>query len=266
MPIPVWSMKVKCQLSSRQVDPTNMTDTLHSIRVYPQVVVFQKRDASAKPPCDGPYDAGERDVVISDARIPHLLAHRKATSMMHQLSIDTNVSIEKSFPQGHAPLTRFEETLIHGENVARKRDARVEWIYDDILATRDRLTIRNVLALGTFMSGSAQALRDVFQKATMWTVDIAPLPDHLRDRMAKVQGDVTDPQTFADVPRCQIIWDDASHAPRQQLATFNLLWSTYLEPGGFYVIEGLEQQFQHPKDKPNVFDFIEKSILEYIRK
>jgi hypothetical protein len=50
-------------------------------------------------------------------------------------------------------------------------------------------------------------------------------------------GDVTDPATFAGwLLECDLIIDDASHRPEDQLASFWLLWPS-LAAGGWYAIE-----------------------------
>eukprot|EP00798_Chlamydomonas_sp_ICE-L_P029465 gene29468-5811_t len=102
--------------------------------------------------------------------------------------------------------------------------------------------VKSILEIGVFSGASVQAFADFFPKAAVVGLDITL--DNVvfgRDdpRVTFVKGDGTNSR-FAEClgVHFDIILDDASHLPEDQVATLDA-FSPFLNPGGLFVIEDI---------------------------
>jgi len=104
-----------------------------------------------------------------------------------------------------------------------------------------RAKLRAILELGIRTGASLKMWRDYFPAATVYGVDVQPSPS-LGNRIVTTRGDLRDFRCYAPLAGRQydLIVDDASHKPDQQMLSLALLWPT-LRPGGIYVIEDVQE-------------------------
>jgi predicted O-methyltransferase YrrM len=115
-------------------------------------------------------------------------------------------------------------------------------LYERLLE-RHRDTAKNVLEIGVYSGASCCAFADYFKGALVDGIDITLAnvlekhARHARTRYRRLDG--TDP----DTPRAlgnlyDVILDDASHAPDDQVRSLDL-FAPYLRRGGTYIIEDI---------------------------
>nr|WP_294520181.1 hypothetical protein [uncultured Rhodopila sp.] len=113
--------------------------------------------------------------------------------------------------------------------------------YDGLFA-RHRRERFNFIEIGVFNSASLATWRSYFENAAIVGVDIQDQPgSHAEDGIIVEVGSRDDPGFLYDLARRyppRIISDDGSHRSQHVLFTFETLFPA-LEPGGYYLIEGL---------------------------
>jgi hypothetical protein len=105
---------------------------------------------------------------------------------------------------------------------------------------RIREAVKNFLEIGVLHGNSLRMWRDYFPSAKIFGIDIK-IDNFLEDdRISLHKGDSTDVRVaehFED-NSFDIIVDDASHIPQNQIITLCWFWSK-LKTGGFYFIEDI---------------------------
>lgn len=106
-----------------------------------------------------------------------------------------------------------------------------------------RCTARRVLEIGVYSGASVLAMADFFAGALVTGIDINLTHlrfgvDHPRITYRQLDG------THGDTPRLigdqwDVVLDDASHRPADQVAAFRSIGAT-VRPGGIYVIEDID--------------------------
>ena len=122
-------------------------------------------------------------------------------------------------------------------------------IYDkEIAHLRNRKKIK-ILEIGVKRGMSLKLWKDYFKNATVYGIDI--------DEKTKVLpypifiGSQNDVNFLKDVGKSgpfDLIVDDGSHIPKDQLASFNTLWP-FVTSKGYYVIEDMHWNYRTDKDK-----------------
>lgn len=119
-------------------------------------------------------------------------------------------------------------------------------VYEELFADR-RMDVKRFLEVGVRFGGSLRAWAEYFPNAEIWGIDNGAEggPVSLDDGRIHVRyADETKPETafkfFATGwQRFDIVVDDGHHHPYVQAAMFAMAWP-YVEPGGVYVIEDVE--------------------------
>lgn len=133
-------------------------------------------------------------------------------------------------------------------------------LYDELFMHM-RYTPVRILEIGFWRGRSARMFLEYFPRSVVHEVDIAPkwdcyerIPKSLRKRLKVWVADQGSPESLKmmlnDIAKSppnkdkrgvkpfDIILDDGSHDPKNQLTAFDVLWPQVAE-GGFYVIEDL---------------------------
>ncbi len=135
----------------------------------------------------------------------------------------------------------------HGTDKATITDNEFTYleIYETYLAP-PRAQAKAVLEFGVLWGKSLLTWAEYFPQAKIIGVDADPAcPDRVKhDRIEVITGNQTDKQLIEErlLPQgpFDLVVDDASHVPDDQVATFQLLWPAVAR-GGFYVVEDLGQ-------------------------
>lgn len=105
-----------------------------------------------------------------------------------------------------------------------------------------RLQVTDVLEIGIANGGSLQAFSEYFPRSNILGVDINPDFQISDERIWSLCGDQSDPKFLQIVGEqfgpFDIIVDDGSHRPQDQLLSLLYLWE-YLRPCGHYFIEDI---------------------------
>lgn len=110
--------------------------------------------------------------------------------------------------------------------------------YDSLL---DGMTPKTLLEIGIEVGGSLRMWRDYFPSATIIGIDINPKWIFHEDRIRTFICDPTKglKKEVADLAPFDIINDDGSHDPHDQINAFKVLYPL-LSPGGHYIIEDVK--------------------------
>jgi demethylmacrocin O-methyltransferase len=106
-----------------------------------------------------------------------------------------------------------------------------------------RETTTSVLELGVATGVSLRMWRDYFPNAHIIGIDIdGECAKHAEpdDRIEVIIGSQDDEQLLKTLGQFDLIIDDASHKPHQQVFSFNFLFRHHLRYGGLYVIEDMD--------------------------
>jgi len=124
-----------------------------------------------------------------------------------------------------------------------------------------------VLEVGIYHGDSLRLWKEYFPNATIYGVDIEDCSQHNEDRIIT---DITDQSSGyslsmfkARFPSMDIIIDDGSHQCKDQILTFEKLWSS-LNSGGFYVCEDLLCSYfgQWSKDGVSMISRVKQMVDE----
>jgi len=103
-----------------------------------------------------------------------------------------------------------------------------------------------LLEIGVGEGRSLRMWRDYFLQGRIIGMDI--VPDKIQykgDRITIEIGDQADADAIRSVAEAHgpfdVVVDDAGHVPSAQISTFITL-STYMKPGGFYILEDIMEQ------------------------
>jgi len=112
--------------------------------------------------------------------------------------------------------------------------------YHSLFADR-RESIRKVMEIGIDVGASLRMWRDYFPNATIYGVDVDPNKLITEDRIQCFLCDQSSESALIDLTfrvgdSFDLIIDDGSHRPHDQITTANVLIPS-LTPGGIYVIE-----------------------------
>ncbi len=104
-----------------------------------------------------------------------------------------------------------------------------------------------VLEIGVALGASAKMLRDYFEKAVIYGIDIEDKSSLDSDRIKTFVADQADRKQLEAFisrhgPGYDIIIDDGGHSMEQQQVSFGYLISC-VKPGGYYVIEDVHTSF-----------------------
>jgi 23S rRNA U2552 (ribose-2'-O)-methylase RlmE/FtsJ len=108
----------------------------------------------------------------------------------------------------------------------------------------------NILEIGIYSGGSLSMWREYFgHKAAIYGVDIEPsCRIYERDGIKVFIGDQGDREFWKkvcrDIPKLDIVIDDASHAPNDQIVSLEMLLP-HLQPGGIYCCEDIHGSFDY---------------------
>jgi 8-demethyl-8-alpha-L-rhamnosyltetracenomycin-C 2'-O-methyltransferase len=110
-------------------------------------------------------------------------------------------------------------------------------VYDELLAPLRPHALR-VLELGVYQGASLQMWRDYFPQARVVGIDVDPPDVSLGERIEVLRGDLGNFRDYLPLvdQEYDLVVDDASHAPEQQMLSLSLLWPR-VKRGGFYCIE-----------------------------
>lgn len=100
----------------------------------------------------------------------------------------------------------------------------------------------NLLEIGVSGGYSIQMWLEYFDKAHIYAVDVAWWVCKFlfpRDRVTCITGDATKEETFQQITALDVVIDDGSHYPQDQLASFKLLYPK-LRANGLYIIEDIQ--------------------------
>ena len=114
-------------------------------------------------------------------------------------------------------------------------------LYEELFAPI-RTTAVRILELGVFGGGSLRVWRDYFPQAQIFGIDANPECLFEEDRIKTFLANQTDEKALAflatEFGPFDVIIDDGSHWPADQIASLMYLWP-YLNRPGLYVIEDL---------------------------
>lgn len=139
-------------------------------------------------------------------------------------------------------------------------------VYDQHLSyKRDR--VQSVLEIGVYRGGSLAGWREYFPKAQIYGLDIEPSFRVVDDRITTITGDQGNPALLKRVGKTygpfDLIVDDGSHDPHDQLLSLLYLWE-HLTPGGIYAIEDvLESRYFGPDPTVNPFSYLPGEIYRF---
>ena len=104
----------------------------------------------------------------------------------------------------------------------------------------------NLLEIGLDSGSSLHAWLEYFPLAHIYVMDIGA-GDGTADRVTIVKGDQGKSTDLKGVAQklgiASVIVDDGSHLPEHQITSFNVLFPTLLESGGWYIIEDIETSY-----------------------
>jgi len=145
-------------------------------------------------------------------------------------------------------------------------------IYDRHFS-RYRGTDVHVLEFGVFHGGSMQMWKNYFgPNAKIFGVDINPECKKLEEENVTIfigdQEDRVFLRSIAEqIPRIDILIDDGGHTARQQIATFEELFS-FIDPNGIYLCEDLHssywKKFGGGYKKRGTFIEYSKNFIDYL--
>lgn len=131
----------------------------------------------------------------------------------------------------------------------------------------------NFLEIGVRQGGSLEIFRKYFPNANIYALeidrDVIPGPIFKLKNTEVVIGDATNLETINQLMekvdgKFDIILDDGSHLPEQQIATYNLLWR-HLKSPGVYMVEDLVYNYNASwyKKEHTFMDFMFKKIDQF---
>lgn len=119
-------------------------------------------------------------------------------------------------------------------------------VYEALL-NKKRNSAKSLLEIGVAQGASLRTFRDFFPNAKIFGLDICTESILKEPRIEVVIGHSSDINSFLklkemnDNNNFDIIIDDGSHNPTDQLASFEILWPM-LSEGGFYIIEDVTDE------------------------
>jgi len=128
---------------------------------------------------------------------------------------------------------------------------------------------KKILELGVKTGVSLLLWHEAFRAGQIYGLDIDPSrSDTLlkgKKRIKLIKGNQKDTVLLKKIGekhgKFHVIIDDASHKPKNQRISFDVLWN-YLEPGGVYVFEDTQTNFR-PKHRDNsIFPMLYKKVTD----
>lgn len=109
-----------------------------------------------------------------------------------------------------------------------------------------RVSATGILEIGIDQKKSLQLWLDYFQNAFIYGIDISFSLE--TDRIKIIKADQSSSHELRRVVQeikhpIQVIIDDGSHIPEHQLLSFDILFSSLLQPGGVYIVEDIETSY-----------------------
>jgi hypothetical protein len=127
--------------------------------------------------------------------------------------------------------------IVHGTDKARGDDGGGHG-YAHVYETHiNPYLVRSLLEVGVFQGASLMAWKEWMPHATIHGIDTRPVDV---PGCEVYHGDVLDPTLTNLLPMYDVIIDDASHLTDDVALALKRLWP-HLNPGGWYVIEDLDQ-------------------------
>jgi hypothetical protein len=182
------------------------------------------------------------------------------------------------------PIPSEEMAETHGAKTDMERLSVIYWnlkysfhhytnVYEPLLNSR-RFSTRSFLEIGVAQGASLRTFRDFFPNAKVFGLDIYPESVLKEPRINVVIGNSSDKEPFLEVnnlnggQKLDVVIDDGSHNPADQIRSFELLWPM-LSEGGLYMIEdvpgeeGLKNELSKivPKSSITTFDLRPQSGL-----
>lgn len=112
--------------------------------------------------------------------------------------------------------------------------------YDEILGSLTNVT--SVLEIGIMHGQSMKAWEELWPEAQIVGIDNDATRQFNKGRIKSYHADTTDRNRFLELamslPQFDVIIDDGSHVPVEQLWAFGCLWEN-LKPQGVYIIEDI---------------------------
>jgi cephalosporin hydroxylase len=109
--------------------------------------------------------------------------------------------------------------------------------YDELLAPYED-TKNNIVEIGVAYGHKIEMLKKFCKNATIIGFDVKLLVSSNSDRVKLYEIDATTTEAASKVSNLDIVIDDGSHNPNDQLASFKLFWPL-LNTGGIYIIEDI---------------------------
>jgi len=125
-------------------------------------------------------------------------------------------------------------------------------VYEPLLNSR-RFSTKSFLEIGVAQGASLRTFRDFFPSAKVFGLDIYPESILNEPRINVVIGDSSDPAPFLELRKMNenenfdVIIDDGSHKPSDQIKSFEILWPM-LSDGGLYIIEDVQCEMSLKND------------------
>lgn len=108
-------------------------------------------------------------------------------------------------------------------------------VYDELLAKYEH-TQNNIVEIGVAWGHKTTMLHKFCKNATIIGFDVKLLVSYDTDKIKLYEQDATRSEAVVGVSNLDIIIDDGSHHPHDQLNSFKLFWPL-LNTGGIYIIE-----------------------------
>jgi trans-aconitate methyltransferase len=138
-------------------------------------------------------------------------------------------------------------------------------IYDDVFSPI-RESTKTILEIGCQHGGSTQLLKSYFHNAVVYTIDVQHVASNLGEGIYQITGNATDINLLQNLPEFDLIMDDGSHNPYEQIQSFEYLFQNKLKQGGVYLVEDLEHSlynwWKKGEDDKNFFDYTQQKVLD----
>jgi hypothetical protein len=136
------------------------------------------------------------------------------------------------------------------------------YVYEALL-NKKRFSVKSLLEIGAAQGASHRAFRDFFPVAKIFGLDINPESILKEPRIDVIIGNSSDVEPFLQLKEINgnnnfdIVVDDGSHNPADQIRSFEILWPM-LSEGGLYIIEDV---FDEEYIKNELSKFVSKNLI-----
>lgn len=141
-------------------------------------------------------------------------------------------------------------------------------LYHELFAPMRGMPV-NVVELGVYRGASVRMWADYFPDANIFAVDVRPAQlESVRgiERVKAVLADSGSPLLSDKLPdSIDILIDDASHKPCDQIAAFTSLWPR-IAVGGYYVVEDLHAGWAFENGRHGFIDHLCGLLTDQARK